>query len=269
MPAGQQNRNRLRPRNVALLFLGVEILGGGLLSLFAYGSERVKGALNRARLEVIVIVRKKSKQLEITYYSPQLKALRFEGPNKTVIIQFAKGRGFIIFKNGKRVVREIDFEKFRYADEQAQRYTRDLMGIAVGNGTTHQRKWALLNMSEISTKINFQSCYWASLVNQFKERLAMCVIRDARVRQLAFMKEYFLKIPSQLREVVEDSSELFLYSQGIVPIHWKKKGKLVEVQNYSTETVLPRWFEPPMNLAKEDYGSHYRHLYLKALNISE
>ena len=267
MPDGQQQRIILQSKTAALLFIAVEVFGGVLFSLFAFGSERLKNALNRVGIEVIVVARMKSQHSEVTYYSPKLKALRYEGPEKTVIIQFAKRRGFVIFKRGKRVVREIEFEKFRRADELAQRYTRDLVGVSIGNGATHYRKWAMLKMSSDASDLGGQRCFWADLVNQFNERLSMCVIRDARVRQLAFLKEFTRNIPSQLQDVVEDSAELFLYSQGIVPIHWKKKGKTVNLQRLSTETILPKWFEPPVLVKREDYGSHYKNLYFKALNL--
>jgi hypothetical protein len=65
-----------------------------------------------------------------------------------------------------------------------------------------------------------------------------------------FMEKYFEQLPTQLKRDLESSEEIFLYSQGLLPVLWKRRGRSFELRSIKHESVAMTFFRKPSEYEK-------------------
>lgn len=196
------------------------------------------------------------------YYAPQLERVRIDSGGSVTLIDYKRGDAYMRAESSAGWVKR----SFREFDKQQERISRD--SLQVGGFVPPEKP-----MDQLRWRVKRESagneCSNIILANQHGEESNMCVIRDARVKQLDFIRRYLKRTPMELRGLLESSEELFLYAQGMVPIRGKRRGSEFTQEPFMPTDAKAKLFSLPS--AKELVGPAelYRSRYFEAMFPSE
>ncbi len=222
--------------------------------------------IEQTEVESFTLVHKLGDKKVTTHYAPSLFAIYQETGREGILIDFfAEHIYWYVSGSNKRLLRQRSFRDFRAADQAIHEYSRLITGFTPPQlEPTAGQPWRFLQPITTTKKDASARCANVRLVNALGEELEMCVIRDHNVRRLDFLNRYYRAMPKKVQAILESSAELFLYSEGVIPMVGKRRGKPFELVEYKHWWRPKRDFQPPPKGETVTPPSRYPRIYLEA-----
>jgi hypothetical protein len=203
-------------------------------------------------VQVIVMERQNSGISIKTMYAPQLAMIRLEIGNRVTVIDLPHQLVWWLAKQNHQLVNEQSFSQLIKSEQTVRLDTKKFTGFEIpALETLGIHDWQL-QPSSVEYIRNQQPafCQTVELKNRSGEIISMCVRQDQAIQRLEFMEKYFEQLPTQLKRDLESSEEIFLYSQGLLPVLWKRRGRSFELRSIKHESVAMTFFRKPSEYEK-------------------